>query len=280
MSTRWPVLLSLLLALATLGPTATSASAAEPRTTVLLAGGYGSTLTSARQSFAPLRAALEARHPGLSFAQYSYTGWNAQTCTPLDYAPEDSAQDLATSERHMLETLYLLHTQCGADHLVVIGHSLGGLVAFHALSDNPMAEVSDVITIDSPLGGAPAAEIRACVDSGMCAEGPVSQVLADLHASWAQTAADNTARVVRLSAAGTRVTAWGNQSDCLYAPAVCVPLARVLIGPYDVRDTQWLGIDRAMIRNYSPGKSLTAVLNSHQAVLSTAAPDIAADLFA
>src|SRR5215831_19171208 len=50
MSTRWPVLLSLLLALATLGPTASSASAAEPRTTVLLAGGYGSTLTSAMQS--------------------------------------------------------------------------------------------------------------------------------------------------------------------------------------------------------------------------------------
>ena len=44
--------------------------------------------------------------------------------------------------------------------IVVIGHSLGGLVAFHALSDNPMSQVTDVVTIDSPLGGAPASEVN------------------------------------------------------------------------------------------------------------------------
>jgi hypothetical protein len=61
------------------------------------------------------------------------------------------------------------------------------------------------------------------------------------------------------AAVGIRVTAWGNQRDCLYAPAVCLPFARGLFGAYDVRDTQWLGVDRAMRRDYGPGSSLASL---------------------
>ena len=52
------------------------------------------------------------------------------------------------------------------------------------------------------------------------------------------------------------MTAWGNQGDCLYAPAVCVPLARYLVGNIDVRATQWLGVDHALRRDDSPTSSL------------------------
>ena len=56
-------------------------------TTVLFVGGYGSTLDSAAQIFVPLHNALAARDPNTSFALYSYTGWDAQTCTPRKPQP-------------------------------------------------------------------------------------------------------------------------------------------------------------------------------------------------
>jgi pimeloyl-ACP methyl ester carboxylesterase len=245
----------------------------------LFVGGYGSDLATVGDSFAPLRAAFVARDPNTKFAQYSYNGWNGQTCAPLDYQSADTAQDLATSEKRLLDTIYLLHTQCGAGRIVVVGHSLGGLIAFHALSDSPMGEVTDVVTIDSPLGGAPPSVIHTCVDAGFCADGPVTGVLSDLYTRWDQTAQDNAARVNKLSADHIRVTAWGNQSDCLYAPSSCVPLAGYLVGRFDARDTQWLGVDHAMRRDYSAVKSnLFSVLDSHELILSSAATDIVSDL--
>jgi pimeloyl-ACP methyl ester carboxylesterase len=225
---------------------------------------------------------LLAHDPSTSFAQYSYLGWNAQTCEPLDYTGADTGQDLAVSERKLLDTIYLLSTQCRAttSRVVVIGHSLGGLVAFHALSDNPMRQVTDVVTVDSPLGGAPASAVDMCIDAGMCAQGPVSGQLAGLFGSWDQTARDNAARVSHLAAEGIHVTAWGNQDDCLYAPTVCVPLARYVLGSVDVRDTQWLGVANAIHRDYTSASSLASVLTSHQAMLSTGANDIVTTLFA
>jgi pimeloyl-ACP methyl ester carboxylesterase len=253
----------------------------QAHTTVLFVGGYGSTLATASLAFAPLRAALTAHDPTTSFAQYSYQGWDAQTCAPRDYYSADTGQDFDLSERRLLETIYSLRTQCGGNaRIVVMGHSLGGLVAFHALADNPMSEVSDVVTIDSPLGGAPASTVSACVDAGLCVDGPVAAFLAGLYSTWNQTAADNSSRVARLQSAGIRVTAWGNQGDCLYAPAVCVPLARYVVGNVDARATQWLGVDHAMRHDAAPLSSLSRVLNSHQAILTSAATDIVGELFA
>jgi pimeloyl-ACP methyl ester carboxylesterase len=258
-----------------------SASAETAPKTVLFVGGYGSSLATVSDAFAPLRAAFTASAPDTQFAQYSYTGWNAQTCAPRAYQSADTGQDFETSKRLLLETIYLLHTRCGAERIVVVGHSLGGLIAFQALADNPMSEVSEVVTIDSPLGGVPASEVRLCVETGLCASGPITKVLSDLYINWDATTQENTARVSSLAAAGIRVTAWGNEGDCLYAPSLCVPRGTFQLSAADVRDTQWLGIDRAMHRDYTPPTaSLASVLNSHQAVISSAAPDIAADVLA
>ncbi len=260
----------------------TAPASMSPPTTVLFVGGYGSSLASATLAFAPLRAALLVHDPSTSVAQFSYQGWNAQTCAPLDYSNADTGQDLAVSERKLLDTIYLLSSQCGAGagRVVVIGHSLGGLVAFHALSDNPMRQVTDIVTVDSPLGGAPASAVNMCIDTGMCADGPVGGELAGLFGNWDQTARDNAARVSRLANDGIRVTAWGNQDDCLYAPTVCVPFARYVLGSVDVRATQWLGVSNAMRREYAGASTLASVLTSHQAVLSTGANDIVTNLFA
>lgn len=257
------------------------ASAASASTTVLFVGGYGSNLATVGIAFAPLRATLLAADPSTRFAQYSYSGWNAQACAPNNYFGEDTGQDFEKSKRLLLETIYLLRTHCGATRIVVIGHSLGGLVALHALSDNPMSEVTNIVTIDSPLGGAPAAEVDLCVQAGLCADGPVSAVLADLYANWDATALANAQRVRTLAAAGIRTTAWGNESDCLYAPARCVPAVSYLLGTTDATDSQWLGIDRALRRDFvPPHTTLASVVDSHQVVMSAAARDIASDLLA
>lgn len=255
-------------------------AAAAPATTVVFVGGYGSTLASATRDFADIRAALQARRASLAFVQFSYNGWNAQSCTPFDYQGADTGQDFETSKRLLIGTLGLLESNCGAQHILVIGHSLGGLIALHALSETPVHGVSDVVMLDSPLGGAPPAEMDACIEAGFCVDGPVTDELAKLNAAWDQTAQDNAARVGALAQAGIRATAWGNQSDCLYAPAVCVPFARTFLGNYDARETQWLGVDRAMRRDYPVPSSLAAALRSHKALLSSAALDIAADLLA
>jgi pimeloyl-ACP methyl ester carboxylesterase len=275
---RWLVVLVLA---ACLLPGATlAAPETGDGTTIVFVGGYGSTLATATRDFNSLRAALEMRQVSVRFAQYSYAGWDAQACQPLPYQDTDTAQTVEISKQRFLDMLVSLHTQCGAERIVVIGHSLGGLLAFHALADSPLAGVTDIVTVDSPLGGAPAAEITTCIESGLCVDGPVSAFLSGLYADWTQTGLDNAARVSRLAQAGTRVTAWGNERDCLYAPAVCLPFARDLVGAYDVRDTQWLGIERAMRRDYAPLRlTLSSVLNSHHIVLSTGAADLAADLF-
>jgi pimeloyl-ACP methyl ester carboxylesterase len=273
--------LVLLVVVASLVAAPASASAEAAPSTVLFVGGYGSSLATVGASFAPLRAAFAARNANERFAQYSYNGWNAQSCSPLDYQPSDTGQDLATSEQRLLETIYLLHANCGGGHIVVVGHSLGGLIALRALSDNPMSEVSDVVTLDSPLGGAPPSVVRTCVDAGLCADGPITAQLSDLYTNWDGTGQDNAARVKGLAAAGIRVTAWGNQSDCLYAPSACVPLAGYLVGRFDARDTQWLGIDRAMHRDYGAARTtLASILDSHELIISAGATDIATDLLA
>src|SRR5215471_9123765 len=117
-------LLIALLAAVTLLPVRPALAA--PSTTILFVGGYGGSLASATRDFATLRSALLQHDPTLSFAQYSYTGWDGDTCRPRDYRDLDTGQDFATSEKRLLTTILTLHTQCGAQRVVVIGHSLGG----------------------------------------------------------------------------------------------------------------------------------------------------------
>jgi len=76
----------------------------------------------------------------------------------------------------------------------VVGHSLGGLVAFRALSGQPAARVFHVATVDSPLGGAPPAATNICIDAGFCTSGPIVDDLAQLYGDWSRTATENTVR--------------------------------------------------------------------------------------
>lgn len=261
-------------------PAAAQQAAVASDLTVVFVGGYGANLATATSDFSWLKAALAARSSNAAFVQYSYAGLSGQGCaaSPAAYSAVDTAQDIAISKRNLVATLQTLHQSCGANHVVVIGHSLGGLVAFQALADQPLPGVTDLITIDSPLGGAPADEIQTCIDWGLCADGPVAGYLAELRNDWSQTSADNAAKAARLAEAGVRVSAWGNPSDCLYNAAACMPFARVLLAGYNSSESQWLGIPRAIRRDYLPTNRLSSLIASHHAVLVSGASEIAADL--
>jgi pimeloyl-ACP methyl ester carboxylesterase len=273
--------LLVLLALMTLlaRPASAQEVAGNPIVFVFIAG-YGTNVATASRLFAPLQSALAARNPNVSFVRYSYTGTNITGCagTPSAYRPSDTAQDIEVSKRILRETLSALQDGCEVDRIVVVGHSLGGLIAFQTLAENPESRVSDVVTIDSPLGGVPMPLVRSCIDVGLCADGAVVAHLAGLYGAWGETATDNTVRAAALAAAATRVTAWGNQSDCYYALALCNSFSRMLLAGFDARQTQWLGIARSVHKDYPFAPYPWNIPASHTAVLLNSAAEIAADL--
>ncbi|HEY2596031.1 MAG TPA: alpha/beta hydrolase, partial [Chloroflexota bacterium] len=210
------------------GPATCGASNAPagPASLVVLVGGYGSNLASTTQAFAPLEAALLARDPRTAFVFFSYVGSNVQGCasTPTPYSATDTAQSLMASQAELQSLLQSLMASC-ADRVAVVGHSLGGLLGFRTLSDQPSVRVYDVVSVDSPLGGAPASAINLCIDTGLCAAGAVADDMAHLYGNWSQTMKDNAARDARVTSAGTRMSAWGNESDCLYNIELCTTFA-------------------------------------------------------
>jgi pimeloyl-ACP methyl ester carboxylesterase len=247
---------------------------------VVFVAGYGSDLASANLVFAPLQAALAARNPNIVFVQYSYTATSFNGCTaaPAAYRPADTAQDIEVSKRILGETVAALKSACDVDRISLVGHSLGGLIALHALSEQPVPGLTDLVTVDSPLGGVPLPLIRTCIDAGFCADGAVADYLVSLYAAWSSTAQANTASAATLAAAPTRVTAWGNQSDCFYRVALCSSFGPNVLAALDARETQWIGIPRTVRKDHRFPAYPWNIPASHTAVLLNDATEIAADL--
>lgn len=130
-----------------LGLVLTSSAApavAAGRTAILFVGGLGSTPQGTTQNMALVSAAL----PDLGYApsdvyQFSYDpqAWDyaaGLTCQPI----AQSEQQLGGAVRGLLEA--------GYGGVVLVGHSLGGVLAFDLLG---APGVRKVVTVDAPLGG-------------------------------------------------------------------------------------------------------------------------------
>jgi pimeloyl-ACP methyl ester carboxylesterase len=255
-----------------------SAADTQRATAVLLIGGYGTSLSSALSQFAALRAAIAERSPSTLVVQYSYNGVRLAGCnaSPLGYAPLDTAQDLHASADKLRDVVTALEGACRVDHLAIVGHSLGGLIAFSALNSLSVPDGSRLIMVDSPLGGVPARLVQTCVAIGYCPDGIVADQLAALYVD--SPVADNSARAADLASEGIRVSAWGNSNDCFYDVALCAPIARSLIGADDARESQWLGIPSVVRKSYPITKDLAGIGASHTTILELAASELAAAL--
>ena len=128
---------------------------------------------------------------------------------------------------------------------VLVGHSLGGLVAFTEILNADQSELIDtVITIDSPLHGAVAfsSDLRNWADTyGMdeCfAQGQAIATLEEMEQNRDATRAQ--ARAIAQAAANKGITlvTMGNDVDCVYDYGYCLPGWGLPITGY--ADTQWV----------------------------------------
>src|SRR5438876_8277261 len=145
---RFRALVLLVLACASMASPAHAQDTARPFAVVLV-GGYGTDLGLASAQFAAVRSALSDRAPDALLVQYSYTGTTFSGCQaqPSDYARSDTGQGLAVSVRVLRETLVALQSACHVDRVAIVGHSLGGLIAFDALLDPPVPNITDLVTL-------------------------------------------------------------------------------------------------------------------------------------
>jgi pimeloyl-ACP methyl ester carboxylesterase len=196
-----------LLATVAAVPPSTSAAPEPARQKVVFVGGLGSTSTTTTRAFAPLAAALAGQ--GFTSTDVSIFGYeDADTCRPL-----------ASSAAHLAAYLRQLRDSGQASSVVLVGHSMGGVVALDAasqfddLTSPGRPFVQRVITVDSPLGGITRLQRSLLVGlwMGACpAANDAAQRFGD--AAWPSTLSG---RVGALLERGVKVFAVANPEDLL-----------------------------------------------------------------
>lgn len=179
--------------------------------------------------FATLREAFRrAGFPDERLLDFSYVGgtvdergrWISDDYGCLDTdRPIDESVDRLDA---MLGAYREAHPRAG---FVVVGHSLGGYIAFELAereaTRGDKVGLSAVVTIDAPLFGA-SADKQVVLDLVAC-DGKTYQAGADL----VRLAGDPALRDAQLAAAAAiradaiRLATLGNAGDCLYYPTAC-----------------------------------------------------------
>ncbi len=130
-------------------PADASPAAPTNRTAVLFVGGLGSTYTTSTQAFRTLQTALVASrgYAESDFSLFSYDQQNAR-----QYDPLLTCAPVVVSEAALRARIADLQA-AGAGHVVLVGHSLGGVLAYDVAASGTDGFISGVVTVDSPLGG-------------------------------------------------------------------------------------------------------------------------------
>jgi pimeloyl-ACP methyl ester carboxylesterase len=298
-----PFLGHLLLVLALVGaaasPVTRTAAQTDPSPkAIVFVQGIATTLDTGTFTF--LRSQLTdpawGYTPGTDFQDFSYTGGALQggVWRPNPYPCEATMQDLDVSVSQLYTLLREYHTAHPDTRLVVVSHSLGGIVSFHLLDrlaadPDVAAAVDAIITVDSPVGGFAASNIEAVFGTmrqGLLAapdvpdewcglawdpfSHPVVNQVAAL-AGDARTVQDNGNRAQRAQQLGIRLVTLGNETDCLFAPVACLGVGRDQPETQHVADTLG-GVYRGIYtpRGLGKGPCLECIIPSHGAILHPA----------
>jgi pimeloyl-ACP methyl ester carboxylesterase len=210
------LLASLLLALSALAmPVAGAQARPTGGVRVVFVGGLGSSERINAATFGPLSNALIDQ---AGFAASDLLTFSYDPAGP-SYLPSQTCQPLATSAEQVAGFVRQLRDSKQADGVVLVGHSMGGVVALEAASQMddltaPQAPfVRRVITIDSPLGGISRLQRLLNADLWLGACPPANDAVArSVDSTWPATLSG---RVDRLLDRGVQVFAVANPEDLL-----------------------------------------------------------------
>jgi len=143
--------LAALLALASVLPTAAQASS-PGRTAVVFIGGIGSQYLTTGESFGKLWGDLLWTNLGYQPADVMVWSYDPAV---TDYDASLTCQPIATNAAALADTLRWLRDSQGYSGVVLVGHSMGGLIAIDVLDQGLGVQrfVKKIVTIDSPLLG-------------------------------------------------------------------------------------------------------------------------------
>lgn len=199
--------------------------------TTLDAGGTQSTFAEDRR-FDTLKAELAAHgYEAGDLLDFSYNGGTVNAAghwSPRPYDCQDTdrpaAEHVAVLEQ-MLRDYRARHKDA---HFTLVGHSLGGYVAFLAgereaqRPDGAKLQIDAVVTLDAPLEGV-SADKAAIINLIPCEKTYAAG--AELAAARQDPATPDVRaqQAAAMAAAGIRLATAGNVSDCLLNTRACLP---------------------------------------------------------
>lgn len=180
-------------------------------------------------------AFLEKGYTADDLLDFSYNGGTVTddgVWQPNDYPCEATDRPSATSVARLEEMLAAYREKHPKAHFTLVGHSLGGYIAFLAASRDATRsaeerlEIDGVVTLDAPLNGV-SADKKLVIDLIPCAK--TFQAGGELVADRANPdiVALRQQQVEAMRQSGMRVATIGNTRDCLYNTRVCTGLPLV-----------------------------------------------------
>ncbi len=222
----------------------------------------------------------DAGYEDADLLDYSYAG--GTTDTQGDWHGDD--YDCELTDREVEESLDVLEEMLRGyrarhpkAHFTLVGHSLGGYIAYEAAvresarTDSQRLSIDAVITLGAPLLGV-AADKKAIIDQIPCDKTYIAG--AEIVAAKLEPGlpAQRASEVAAMQAAGVRLATLGNANDCLWNTGHCLPGG----GWIDDSGTQLLpGANLATMYEVTSGP-----FDSHDAVLGHPAAVSAAVEFA
>jgi pimeloyl-ACP methyl ester carboxylesterase len=233
-------------------------------------GTQGTALEAHR--FDAVKAAFVARgYEGERLLDFSYNGGEFDDDGAWQPAPYDCADTDRLPEANLAPLEQMLRDyreEHPNAHFALVGHSLGGYLAFLAGARDAARDEGDrlgidvVVTLDAPLRGV-SADKKTILDLVPCDK--TYQAGADLVAARLDPATDGVRAYQAgvMAQAGVRLATLGNINDCLFATARCVG------GDWaDDGGTQFLQGQASISQAYEVE---SALLDSHDAILTHAA---------